>query len=169
MNFLRRLFASRVNDDIVTSENTAYPHSSFKTSNTYRFNVYPLHDSDKRNTIRFIESYLENQQLNITVDPLCHPANLDYILQQRTSFANYYSDRGMTTEQVIEHLAIAISIFLTEECSYKRYIDSNPENAMKKITLKSVKGQIVVSIYPFEFSQSVLNNETSFIKILDRI
>jgi hypothetical protein len=167
MNFLRRLFASKVNDDFALPENSAISHSS--TSNSYRFSSQPLTDEDKEKTIHIIKSYLEHNQLQIPDSPLCHPTNLDFMMQQSNGFANHYLQRGMTIAQLTEHLSNATCIYLTDHCGYKRYEDSLPESPQRAITLKCVKGQIVVSIYPFEFCETVLNSNSTFVTLLERI
>ncbi|HEY8405039.1 MAG TPA: hypothetical protein VIK71_10560 [Flavobacteriales bacterium] len=167
MNFLRRLFASKVKDGLATAEKRATPHPS--SSNLYRFTSLPLTSEDKQKTVRIIESYLENQQLQVPTMPLCHPSNLDFLLHQGTGFVEFYRNKGMTHEQVIEQLANAVSIYLLDHCGYKRYEDSNPESPKKTITLKSVKGESVASIYPIEYCNAVLNKETTFAQLLTKI
>lgn len=167
MNFLRRLFASKVNDDFAVPENSTLSHST--TSFNYRFSLQPLRDDAKEKTIHIIKSYLEQRQLQLPNSPLCHPTNLDFMLNQGNGLVDYYIQRGMTMEQVIEHLANATSIYLTDHCGYKRYEDSLPDSPQRTITLKSVKGQLVISIYPFEHCEAVLSNNTSFVRLLERI
>jgi len=113
----------------------------------------------------FIANKVERQIEN----PVNHPVNLDQVIDEGLGFRMYCKAFQFGDTQAGLFLAYAFSDFLIHNYGFKLYKDSKPESPLRSITLKYDKDRIVLSLYPLEYSLKVLNYESTFQALHNRL
>ena len=66
-------------------------------------------------------------------------------------------------------LAFALNEFFITNYDFKLYADTKPEFPLRGMTLKFKKDNRYFSLYPYEFSLKVWNNQARFEELLDNV
>ena len=121
-------------------------------------------------SLKMVESYfLENDIEPKIKSPINHPVNLDQIITEGPGFHMYCHSFQFEDNATIMMLAIAMSSFYINNLDFKLYTDNEPESPLRAMTLKYNKNGAVLSLYPFEYSLKVLENNATFTELYDKI
>ena len=120
--------------------------------------------------LKMVDSYfLEYNMLKKIDKPLNHPSNLDQVVNEGIGFHLFCKKFDFGDSQTVMFLSYAFSDFLINTYGFKYYKDSTPEFPMRPMTLKYNKNGTVLSLYPFEYALKVLNKESTFESLYERI
>lgn len=188
MNFFKKLFSSNKEetanaaDSQIDNEKRDFTKNTSKKENEVDA-IYTEEYFAKRYTennlngnsvlggsLKMIESYF----LDNTIEPkiksqIDHPNNLDQTINEGLGFHMYCSSFQFEDNAIIMFLAMAMSNFYVNHLDFKLYNDNDPEFPLRKMTLKYNKNGAVLSLYPYEYSLKVLNNEATFTELFDKI
>lgn len=121
-------------------------------------------------SLKMIESYfLDNNIAPKIKSQIEHPNNLDQTISEGNGFHMYCNSFRFEDNAIIMFLAMATSNFYVSQFDFKLYNDNEPEFPLRGMTLKYNKDGAVLSLYPYEYSLKVLNNETTFTELFDKI
>lgn len=175
MNFFKKLFSSKTeetNPEKNNSEKTTIKEIFTEDYFAKRYTEININDESTivDGCFKMIESYYLDNKIERNVEnPVNHPANLDQIVEDGMGFHMYCKAFGQEDSQIVFILAYALAEFLIKENHFKFYKDSEPEFPMRSMTLKLDINGAVLSLYPFEYSLKVLNNESRFESLYDKI
>jgi len=175
MNFFKKIFSSNKETTDQNKSSQEQPGIKEIFTDAYfakRYNEINI-DNEKNiveGCFKMIESYyLDNKIERIVENPINHPANLDQIVVNGMGFHMYCKAFDQEDSQIIFMLAYAFAEFLIKKSNFKFYKDSEPEFPMRSMTLKLDINGAVLSLYPFEYALKVLNNESRFESLYDKI
>lgn len=175
MNFFKKLFSSNKEERNENKINSESPKIKEVYREDYFQNRYIETDIYENPTIiegcmKMIESYyLDNNIEKIISNPINHPSNLDQIVEEGMGFHMYCQSFGQEDSQIVFILAYAFAEFLIKENNFKFYKDNEPEFPLRSTTLKLEVNGAVLSLYPFEYSLKVLNNESKFESLYEKL
>src|SRR3569833_3270573 len=116
-----------------------------------------------------IKSYFIDNKLTEKVpEPINHPFNLDQADNDDIGFNMYCKAFNLPDSQIIMTLTLAFSDFLIKTYGFKAYSDAEPELPLRSMTLKYDKNGAVLSLYPFEYSLKVLQNESTYSELFNK-
>lgn len=168
MNFFKKIFSSRKytpHNESPASISGVYSTEYFDKRYTEQ-NIYEMSFDD---SIKMIESYYIDNHISQKHTIINHPVNLDQIIHESPGFHAYCQNFQMADSMVILNLAIVFSEYLIKNFDFILYKDSEPEYPLRGLTLKYNNNGGVLSLYPFEYSLKVLNNEATFQSLVERI
>ncbi|WP_395065241.1 hypothetical protein [Flavobacterium sp.] len=175
MNFFKKIFSSNKeenNHNKSSQEQTGIKEIFTDEYFAKRYNEINI-DNEKNiveGCFKMIESYyLDNKIERNDQNTINHPANLDQIVENGMGFHLYCKSFNQEDSQIIFMLAYAFAEFLIKNNNFKFYKDSEPEFPMRSMTLKLDINGAVLSLYPFEYALKVLNNESKFESLHDKI
>ena len=171
MNFFKKLFSSGKENEPKEQEvnvNSIYSDTYFNERYT---------EQDLKNDpvlldgcIKMIEGFFIANKVERKVEnPVNHPVNLDQTIDEGFGFRMYCKAFQFGDAQTGMFLAYAFSGFLINNYGFKLYKDNKPEFPLRSMTLKYDKDGTVLSLYPFEYSLKVLNYESTFEELHNRI
>jgi hypothetical protein len=172
MGFFKKIFSSKketqINDQQENNVKEVFTDEYFNK----RYTEYD--SSEDAETLdgcfKMLESYFIDNKIQRKVDnPINHPINLDQVIYDGFGFKMYCQALKIPDGQVIFFLAFAFSDFLIKNYGFKLYKDSEPEFPLRSMTLKYSKDKIVLSIYPYEYSLKVLNDESTFDSLYNKL
>jgi hypothetical protein len=175
MNFFKKLFSSNKEETNENKINSESPQIKEIYRDDYfqnRFIETDIYENQSmiEGCMKMIESYyLDNKIEKIISSSVNHPVNLDQVVEEGMGFHRYCQSFGQEDSQIIFILAYAFAEFLIKENNFKLYKDNEPEFPLRSITLKLEVNGAVLSLYPFEYSLKVLNNEAKFESLFDKI
>lgn len=175
MNLFKKLFSSNKEETNENKINSEAPNIKEIYSEDYfknRFVETDIYENQSMmdGCMKMIESYYLDNNIEKTINnPINHPANLDQVVGEGMGFHMYCKSFGQEDSQIIFILAYAFAEFLIKENGFKYYKDSEPEFPLRSMTLKLEVNGAVLSLYPFEYSLKVLNNETKFESLYDKL
>ena len=121
-------------------------------------------------SLKMVESYfIDNNIAWDTALPVNHPVNLDKTVEEGFGFALYCRAFKLEDAQITLFLAFALSGYLVNNYGFTLYKDSEPEYPLRGMTLKYDRDGVLLSLYPFEYANKVLNNQGSFGSLYERI
>lgn len=173
MNFFKKLFSG----DKKENEETGQQKTDFAGVYTDEyFNKRYSEENLNANPVildgclKMVDSYFLEYNLAKKVNkPLNHPSNLDQVVNEGIGFHEFCKKFNFGDSQVVMFLSYAFSDFLVKTYGFKYYKDSAPEFPMRSMTLKYNKNGTVLSLYPFEYALKVLNKESTFENLYNRI
>jgi hypothetical protein len=114
--------------------------------------------------LKMVESYyLEYPEIKKKVTKIPnHPANLDQVVHEGIGFHPYCQLFKLEDSQTVAFLAFSFADFLVKHYGFIVYKDHTPEYPLRTMTLKYNKDGVVLSLYPYEFANKVLNGESKF-------
>jgi len=168
MNFFKKLFSSKKTNEqeevnvsaIYTNE---YFDKRYKEENIFDSIMF---DGAKKMLKGF---YIDNQMEQKIPNLINHPVNLDQVVNDGMGFLMYCKAMGVDNGVMVGTLAIAFSEFLVNTYGFKFYKDNEPEVPLRSMTLKYDKEGAILSLYPFEYSVKVLNSESLFETLNEKI
>jgi hypothetical protein len=172
MNFFKGLFSSgkgktETNQQKVAVE-AVYTDEYFKD----RYTEQNINDKPMilDGCLKMIGGYfLANKIQQKIAEPVNHPVNLDQVVVDGMGFHTYCQALQLEDGAIITTLAYAFGAFLINSHGFKLYKDSKPEVPLRSMTLKYDKNGIVLSIYPFEYALKVLDRESAFEVLYNKI
>ncbi len=113
--------------------------------------------------------YPANKIERLVASPINHPKNLDQAVDDGFGFRMYCDaiELPKGTDMII--LAQSFAAFLVERYGFKKYIDSEPEYPLRKLTLKYDEDGMYLSCYPIEYAAKVLEYQASFEDFVSKI
>jgi len=164
MNFLKRLFSfnKKEQKEVSKQENKEIPKQEEKPVEIEEFVL--------DGSLKMIGSYfMDNQVENKIKSPINHPINLDQVVEDGMGYQMYCKAMRMDDNMTVISLAMAFSAFMVEELGFKFFKDQTPENQLRAMTLKYDKNGVVLSLYPLEYALKVLNYESTFEDLYNRV
>ena len=175
MNFFKKLFSSNKDESNESNADSESPKIKEIYREDYFQNRFIETDIYENPTIiegcmKMIESYyLDNNIEKIISNPINHPSNLDQVVEEGMGFHMYCQSFGQEDSQIVFILAYAFAEFLIKENNFKFYKDNEPEFPLRSTTLKLEVNGAVLSLYPFEYSLKVLNKESKFESLYEKL
>ncbi|MDN3676432.1 hypothetical protein QWY90_03820 [Flavobacterium paronense] len=188
MNFFKKLFSSNKeetanetnshidNEKIDITKNTSNKENEVKTIYTEeyfakRYTENNLNENSVLDgSLKMIESYFLDNNIEPKIkSPIEHPNTLDQTISEGLGFHMYCNSFQFEDNAIIMFLAMAMSNFYVSQLEFKLYNDNEPEFPLRGMTLKYNKNGAVLSLYPYEYSLKVLNNEATFTELFDKI
>jgi hypothetical protein len=176
MNFFKKLFSkTNQNESNQKKTNDGIPNVKEIITTDYFENRYTeqnLVDDKNRvdGCLKMVESYYLDNKIEPKIkDPINHPINLDQIVEEGMGFHMYCKAFDQEDSSIIFILANAFSIYLIKRNNFKLYQDNEPEFPLRSMTLKYDRNGNVFSLYPFEYSLKVLENESRFEDLYNKI
>lgn len=168
MNFFKKIFSSRKNAQ--QNENPANISGVYSTEYfDKRYTEQDVYEMAFDDSIKMIESFYIDTNNEQEHELINHPVNLDQVVHEAPGFHAYCQNFQMEDSMVILTLSILFSEYLIKNFGFKLYKDSEPEFPLRGLTLKYNNNGGVLSLYPFEYSLKVLNNEATFQNLVERI
>lgn len=172
MNFFKKLFSKGDK-----KENTAESDKDKVEVFTQEYfdNRYTKEDIRSYNkvldgSLKLIESFFLDFKLNRVIEsPVNHPLNMDQTFDQLINFKMYCNGFKLDNDSVTMALSIAFSDFLIQKYGFELYKDKTPESPMRALTLKYDKDNIVLSIYPYEYSAKVMALQATYEDLENKI
>jgi hypothetical protein len=113
--------------------------------------------------LKMVESYFLEYKIKKKVEnPGNHPSNLDQTIEEGVGFEMFCFMYKFDVTQATMFLAYSFSDFLIKQYGFKLYKDSEPEFPLRTMTLKYNQKGVVVSLYPLEYANKVMNKEATF-------
>ncbi|MEN9336808.1 MAG: hypothetical protein RLZZ500_1795 [Bacteroidota bacterium] len=174
MNFFKKLFGSKstTNDQTVNDKLNSLAAIYREDYFASRFVEESLADQPEivEGCIKMVESYFIDNKIEAQIQtPIHHPINLDQVVTDGIGFHLYCKAFQQEDNQIVFTLAYAFAAYMTQELDFKLYRDKEPEYPLRGMTIKYVKNEGVLSLYPVEYALKVLNNEATFASLLDKI
>jgi hypothetical protein len=167
MNFFKKIFSSGQKPQ---QERTAKVEGVYTTEYfDKRYTEQDIYEMAFDDSIKMIESFYIDTNTKQKHEVINHPVNLDQVVHEAPGFHAYCQQFQMEDSMTILTLAIVFSEYLINNFDFKLYKDSEPESPYRALTLKYNKDGGVLSLYPFEYSLKVLNNEAGFQSLVERI
>lgn len=176
MNFFSKLFSSKKENE------NQKKHSKSNLNNlsaVYREDYFDKRFTEEKlsdnsvivdGSIKMVEGYFIDNKIEKKINsPVNHPLNLDQVIEEGIGFYNYCKAFNQDDKQIIFTLAFALAEFMIKEFGFKLYKDNEPEFPLRGMTIKYQNNESVLSLYPFEYSLKVLNNESKFNDLYERI
>jgi hypothetical protein len=177
MNFFKRLFSTKPQDEDhkpEASEQDGTPISGIMTESHFN-ERYTLQDLKKDpemldGCLKMVESYFLDNKLERRIEtPVNHPANLDQTMDDGFGFKLYCQAFQLDERQATLFLAMAFSDFLINEFGFQLYKDSQPEYPLRGMTLKYDQNGVLLSLYPYEYANKVINYEAEFAGLYEKV
>jgi len=172
MGFLKKLFSSGNKGETGNEQppqlKNIYTDKYFKE----RYIEQDIYDNPAviDGCFKMIKSYFIDNKLTEKVpEPINHPFNLDQAVNDDIGFNMYCKAFNLPDSQIIMTLTLAFSDFLIKTYGFKAYRDAEPELPLRSMTLKYDKNGAVLSLYPFEYSLKVLQNESTFSELFNKL
>jgi hypothetical protein len=172
MNFFKKLFSTKKEEN----------KSETKNEGSNLEGIYTTEYFDKRYTedkidagmldgcLKMIESYLIDNKIERKIEsPVNHPINLDQVDQDGFGFVIYCKAFQLGEREATLFLAYSFSDFLINKYGFKLFKDSEPEYPLREMTLKYNKNGVVLSLYPFEYASKVLNGNSTFTEMEEKL
>ena len=157
MNFFKRIFTKNKSSESETKVNEIF-------TNEYFDNRYKELDFDNplfKDSTTMIAGYFQVNNITMKNSEFTnHPVNLDQVLNE--GFYEFCKSLGMEDKQIGMTLSICFSNHFIENLDFKLYRDNKPESSLRFLALKYNKDGVVMSLYPFEYTLKVLNNEATY-------
>ncbi len=174
MNFFKKLFSSKKNEEESDSEsNNAAPGVSGVFTKEYFDNRYTEDAIDPvvlDGCFKMIEGYfLANKIQRLVQSPINYPSNLDQLDREGFGFVLYCKAFQIVEEEATLFIAYSFSDYLINKYGFKLYKDSEPEYPLRGMTLKYDQNDVVLSLYPFEYTSKVLNENSTFTDLEEKI
>lgn len=171
MNFFKKLFSSKPEESKKKqTKSNSYKEIITKGYFDKRYSEEEVDPSIINGSLKMIESYfIDNKIERKIVRPINHPTNLDQVIEDGMGFQMYCKAFQMEDAMIIGSLSTAFSDFMIKNFDFKMFKDSSPEFPLRSMTLKYDKNGAVLSLYPFEYSLKVLNDEATFEQIYIKI
>lgn len=167
MSFLKRIFSSK------KETNNYEPKQSQINTKEYFDNRYIEDSIDPKmleGCLKMIESYFIDNKIERKIQsPINHPINLDQVDQDGFGFLLYCKAFQIEESQAAMFVAYSFSDFLIKKYGFKLYMDSKPEYPLRSMTLKYEKDEVFLSLYPFEYTAKVLNGNSTFSDLVEKI
>jgi hypothetical protein len=120
--------------------------------------------------LKMVESYFIDTKIQRKIDqPINHPQNLDQAVEDGLGFNMYCKAFNLDDSQIVMFLAYSFAEYLIANYGFKLYSDSEPEYPLRGMTIKYDKNGIFLSLYPFEYSLKVLENQASFKGLVSKL
>jgi len=172
MNFFKKLFSTKKEEN---KSETLKEGSNLQ-------GVYTTEYFDKRYSennieagmldgcLKMIDSYFIDNKIERKIEsPINHPINLDQLDQDGFGFVMYCKAFQLGEEQATLFLAYSFSDFLINKYGFKLFKDSEPEYPLRGMTLKYDKNGVVLSLYPYEYANKVLNGNQTFTEMEEKL
>ena len=119
---------------------------------------------------KMMEGYFIDMKVEKPIqNPTNHPENLDALFENLINFKLYCNGFQMEDKMVAMTLSSLFSDFLIKKYGFKLYKDTAPEYPLRFLSLKYNKNGVVLSLYPFEYSVKVMNLETTYTDLENKI
>ncbi|WP_309640694.1 hypothetical protein [Flavobacterium sp.] len=188
MNFFKKLFSSKNVEKLSETDSQINNEEKIQVENTLKKEnevneIYTEEYFAKRYTennlkensmldgsLKMIESYFLDNNIEPKIkNQINHPNNLDQTISEGLGFHMYCNSFQFDDNATIMVLAMAMSDFYVSNLEFKLYNDNEPEFPLRTMTLKYNKDGAVLSLYPYEYSLKVLENNATFTELFDKI
>jgi len=172
MNFFKNIFSRNKKEENTKSTTPKIEgiYSDEYFNGRYAEDLLMKDDVLVDGSIKMIEGYfIDNNIVPAIKSPVYHPATIDQAVNDGLGFHQYCKLFDQDDQQIGLALTIAFSYYMIKEHGFKLYRDTTPEFPLRFMTLKYNNDGGVISLYPFEYSLKVLNGESSFNELLERI
>ncbi|WP_286969983.1 hypothetical protein [Flavobacterium sp. UBA4854] len=167
MSFFKKLFSSKKEPN-----NYGSNQSQINTKEYFddRYTEDIIDPKMLEGCLKMIESYFIDNKIEKKIEtPINHPTNLDQVDQDGFGFLLYCKAFQIEESQAAMFLAYSFSDFLIKKYDFKLYMDSKPDYPLRSMTLKYEKGEVFLSLYPFEYTTKVLNGNSTFSDLVEKI
>lgn len=172
MNFFKRIFTSnnRTCDTVRKNEGSNFQGITSTEYLNERYVEDNINPEMLDGCLKMIESYFVDNKIERKIEnPINHPINLDQVDREGFGFVLYCKAFQLDELQAIMFMAYAFSGYLVDHLNFKLYQDLKPEYPLRTMTLKYDKDGVLLSLYPYEYASKVLNEGTSFKKLLAKV
>jgi hypothetical protein len=167
MSFFKRLFSGKKE-----TTHQKLPFSGIGTEE-YFDTRYTRDDVDPglaEGCLKMVQSYFIDNKIGWNQNlPVNHPENLDKTASEGFGFALYCKAFEMDATQATLFLALAFATYYVDYYDFVLYKDNEPEYPLRGMTLKYDKDGVVLSLYPFEYANKVLNFEATFSALHEKL
>ncbi len=171
MNFFKKIFSSKKKTETSNEESAFKGIYTDKYFND-RYTAENMNDNPVMldGCLKMVESYfMDNKIERKVLQPVNHPVNLDQVVDDGMGFKMYCKAFQFEDTQAAMFLAFAFSDFLISRYHFKLYRDNQPEFPLRSMTLKYDKNGIFLSVYPFEYALKVLDGQSTFEDLYNKI
>lgn len=167
MSFFKRLFSSKKEPNNYESNRSKINTKEYFNS---RYVIDIIDPKMLEGCLKMIESYFIDNKIERKIEtPINHPTNLDQLDQDGFGFLLYCKAFQIEDSQALMFLAYSFSDFLIKKYDFRLYIDSKPDYPLRSMTLKYEKDEVFLSLYPFEYTTKVLNGNSTFSDLVEKI
>ena len=172
MNFFKKLFSTKKAVEQAGTNNESPNFSGLHTTDYFdqRYIEEKIEAGMLDGCLKMIESYFIDNKIERKIQsPINHPVNLDQVDQDGFGFVMYCKAFQLGEQEATLFLAYSFSEFLISKYGFKLYKDLKPEYPLRGMTLKYDNNGVVLSLYPFEYTSKVLNENNTFSEMEDKL
>lgn len=170
MSFWKKLFTKNKEDHAESNKEAGFDGVYTTDYFDQRYKPQSIDPEMLDGCLKMIEGYFIDNKIERKIpSPIHHPMNLDQLDQEGFGLVLYCRAFQMGEEEATMFLAYAFSDYLIGKYDFKLYSDTQPEYPLRHMTLKYDKNGVVLSLYPFEFANKVLNGNDTFTELEERI